>query len=75
MLPTLRAAGLQALEAYHSDHRPEDTEQFLELARQHGLKVTGGSDFHGLVKPDIQLGTGRSGNVRIPEGLLRDLQS
>jgi hypothetical protein len=39
------------------------------------LTVTGGSDFHGLVKPDIQLGTGRSGNVRIPESLLRDLLS
>ena len=74
-LSALCTAGLQALEAYHSDHRPQDTELFLELARQNGLKVTGGSDFHGLVKPDIQLGTGRDGNVKIPEHLVEDLLS
>ena len=73
MLPGLFRAGLGALEAYHSDHRPEDTKLFLDLAREYGLKVTGGSDFHGLVKPGIELGTGRAGNVRVPEGLLRDL--
>jgi predicted metal-dependent phosphoesterase TrpH len=73
MLPALCTAGLRALEAYHSDHRPQDTEQFLALAKQYGLKVTGGSDFHGLVKPEIQLGTGRSGNIRVPDALLGDL--
>ena len=72
-LPVLCKAGLSALEAYHSDHRSQDTERFLQLARQYGLKVTGGSDFHGSVKPGIELGTGRGGNVRVPEGLLVEL--
>jgi predicted metal-dependent phosphoesterase TrpH len=74
MLPALCDAGLNAIEAYHSDHEPENTELYLELAQQHGLRVTGGSDFHGAVKPGLELGTGRNGNVRIPEDLLARLR-
>ena len=72
-LPALCETGLHAIEAYHSDHSPEHREQFLFLAKQHGLLVTGGSDFHGAVKPGIQLGTGRDGNVRVPEDVLATL--
>jgi hypothetical protein len=35
--------------------------------------VTGGSDFHGAVKPGVMLGTG-AGNLRIPDNLLEQLQ-
>ena len=72
-LPQLCAAGMNALEAYHSDHSQSDTERFLRLAAEYGLRVTGGSDFHGSVKPGIQLGTGR-GNVRVPADLLERLR-
>jgi len=41
------AAGLDALEAYHSDHSEADAARYLERARELGLLVTGGSDFHG----------------------------
>jgi len=42
VLPELRAAGLNAVEAYHSDHSAAQTELYLQLAAQHGLLVTGG---------------------------------
>ncbi len=74
LLPTLRDAGLNAIEAYHSDHSEGDRETFLSLAATHGMLVTGGSDFHGTVKPGIALGTGRDGNVRVPEDLLDRLR-
>ena len=67
--------GLNAIEAYHSDHSPEHTALYLELARQYGLLVTGGSDFHGAVKPDVSLGTGCDGNLKIPDDLLARLYS
>lgn len=73
LLPELRRAGLGALEAYHSDHLPEHTAAFLGLAERHQLRVTGGSDFHGATKPGIELGTGRSGNLRIPPDLVARL--
>lgn len=39
--------GLDALEAYHSDHSEAEQTLYLERARQLGLGVSGGSDFHG----------------------------
>jgi hypothetical protein len=74
LLPELCEAGLNAIEAYHSDHEPRDTEQYLELAERHGLMVTGGSDFHGAVKPGVSLGTGYKGNLRIPTDLVDRLR-
>lgn len=43
----LKEAGLDALEAYHSDHPPATTERLLRWAEQYGLGVTGGTDSHG----------------------------
>jgi len=74
LLPELCEAGLNAIEAYHSDHTPGDTRQYLGLAQRYGLMVTGGSDFHGAVKPGVQLGTGYNGNLRIPANLLDQLR-
>jgi predicted metal-dependent phosphoesterase TrpH len=39
--------GLDGIEVYHSDHTPEDEAKYLKLARQSGLLITAGSDFHG----------------------------
>ena len=75
ILPGLTAAGLNAIEVYHSDHSPAQTELYLQLAARHGLLVTGGSDFHGAVKPEIRLGTGRDGNLRVPEDLVDRLKA
>jgi hypothetical protein len=46
-IPALRDAGLDALEAYHSDHPPEIRGRYVVLATELGLLVTGGSDYHG----------------------------
>jgi predicted metal-dependent phosphoesterase TrpH len=47
LIPALAAAGLPALEAFHSDHDPETTAHYLALAEKLGLSVSGGSDYHG----------------------------
>lgn len=39
--------GVQGIEAVHSKHTPEQCKRYEDLARKHGLIVTGGSDFHG----------------------------
>lgn len=74
LVPELCDAGLNAIEAYHSDHARRDTEQYLGLAERYGLMVTGGSDFHGEVKPGVLLGTGYAGNLRIPADLIDQLR-
>jgi 3',5'-nucleoside bisphosphate phosphatase len=66
-------AGLPAIEVYHSDHTPEDMRFFEEQARLHKLAITGGSDFHGAIKPHIRLGTG-AGNLCVPREVLDRLR-
>ena len=72
----LKASGLLGLEVYHSEHSPALQESYLELARELDLVPTGGSDYHGpTVKPDIDLGTGRNGNVNVPLSFLTGIRS
>jgi len=61
LLETLKPAGLDALEAYHSEHNAGDVRECVELADRFGLQLTGGSDYHGLPKPKIALGSGKGG--------------
>jgi 3',5'-nucleoside bisphosphate phosphatase len=75
LMPELAESGLNAIEAYHSDHTASDTELYLGLAKRYGLRVTGGSDFHGAVKPGVTLGRGCDGNLNIPEDLLEKLRA
>ena len=51
--------GLTGIEVYHSDHSPERTRFYLDVARRFDLAVTGGSDFHGTVMSYITLGRPR----------------
>jgi hypothetical protein len=75
LMPELCDAGLNAIEAYHSDHTEANTQVYLALAERYGLRVTGGSDFHGAVKPGVQLGRGVCCNLRIPEDLVERLRA
>jgi len=74
LLPDLCDAGLNAIEAYHSDHTPDDVARYLELARKYNLLVTGGSDFHGDVKPGVRLGVG-DGNLHVPREVYERLRA
>jgi 3',5'-nucleoside bisphosphate phosphatase len=56
-LGVLRDAGLDALEAYHSDHDPATRDHYLRLARDLDLLVTGGSDYHGDPAHGVAPGT------------------
>lgn len=56
---SLRDVGLDGLEAYHSDHNNALVRFLLDLAKKLDLVVSGGSDFHGAVKPHVRLGRPR----------------
>ncbi|WP_438446936.1 PHP domain-containing protein [Gorillibacterium sp. sgz5001074] len=43
----LDGAGWDGVEAYHSDHTPEQCERYRSMAESRGLIVTAGSDYHG----------------------------
>lgn len=65
--------GLDGMETIYSTYDDATTRTAMGIAEEFGLLHSGGSDFHGGNKPDIQLGTGR-GNLHIPEALYRKLQ-
>jgi 3',5'-nucleoside bisphosphate phosphatase len=66
--------GLGAIECHHPEHSEADTRLCLAVAAEYDLSVTGGSDYHGSYKPDIQLGTGRSGTLHVSSSLLHELE-
>lgn len=47
LIPALVARGLDAIEARHSDHDEATEARYRELARELGILVTAGSDYHG----------------------------
>lgn len=66
----LAALGMDGIEVAHSKHAPEDRARLAAWADALGLLQSGGSDFHGDNKPDVELGSGKGGNVRVaPEWL------
>jgi len=61
--------GLQGIEVYYPEHSQSMVNFYLDLAKKLNLLVTGGSDFHGSVKPDIKLGM-----IKIPIQLVEKLR-
>jgi 3',5'-nucleoside bisphosphate phosphatase len=56
-IPELRDAGLDALEAYHSDHDAAAADRYHRMADDLGLLITGGSDYHGDPVHGVSIGS------------------
>ena len=59
----LYAAGLAGLETIYSLYSEEDTLFAKKMCVKYQLLESGGSDFHGANKPNIELGTGIGGSL------------
>lgn len=71
-LAELATAGLVGLECYYGRYQPDERRHLAELASDLGLVATGGSDYHGRYKPDLEVGTGH-GDLEVPESALTQL--
>ena len=65
LIGQLKQMGIQGVEVFYTGHTEEQTRLFAKLAQQYDLLMTGGSDFHGAIHPDIKMGSGK-GNLFIP---------
>lgn len=72
MVRTLKEAGLDAIETKYVTYSSSDERQMKEIARDFGLAHSGGSDYHGIAKPKIQMGTGY-GKLYIDDSFLTEL--
>lgn len=67
-----KIAELDGIEVYHPSSVDDDKKDILyEYARKNNLYISGGSDFHGSVKPDLKIGVGR-GNINIPKEIIEE---
>ena len=64
------ASGLDAIEAYHTNHDEEATGRYRSIADRLGLGISGGSDYHA----DESHGSARPGSVSLPEDAFNQLR-
>ena len=72
LIGKLKKMGIQGVEVYYSGHTPDQTRLYAELAKRHDLLMTGGSDFHGAIQPEIEMGSGH-GDLFVPFELFEKL--
>jgi len=72
-LVNLKAQGLDGIEGYYTDYTPQMQADYGVLARELDLCISGGTDFHGEMKPHIAIGTGL-GNMSIPYSVLEGIR-
>lgn len=68
LIVALKAMGLRGIEAYYPDHSSDQTAEYIKIANRNDLLITGGTDFHGSLKPKIQMGSG-TGDFFVPYDL------
>jgi predicted metal-dependent phosphoesterase TrpH len=73
LIVELAALGLDGIEAIYSRHSEDERRAYAQMARRHGLLVTGGSDYHGTYKPDISIVRGK-GDLAVPYELLDEIR-
>ncbi|PID77339.1 MAG: phosphoesterase [Deltaproteobacteria bacterium] len=68
LLERLIPYGLQGIETYYPTHTARMKKQLKEYAREYNLVLTGGSDFHGDMRPGTGLAVSKK--MRVPAQLL-----
>ena len=72
-LKSLIPYGLDGVEGYYTDYTPDMEVRYRAMAKELGLVISGGTDYHGANKPHIAIGKGR-GNLAIPYSVLEGLR-
>lgn len=67
-------AGLDGIEAIYSTYSLGDELSIRTIASKYNLLISGGSDYHGKNKPDIELGEGK-GRLFVPYEVLSNLRN
>lgn len=71
---SLVEAGLCGIEGYHGDMPEDQQEPYRALGRARDLIVSGGSDYHGDMRPDRGMPGGKH-NVTVPDEVLEELRA
>ncbi|HYA90061.1 MAG TPA: PHP domain-containing protein [Thermodesulfobacteriota bacterium] len=66
--------GLKGIEVYYPEHSPAEILQYKSLAEKYGLLSTGGTDYHGMEKSELDIGVGR-GEMKLPYSMVQDIKA
>ncbi len=67
-----KEAELDGIECFHPSSADDNKKDILvDYARRNNLYISGGSDYHGSPKPDIEIGVGR-GNLNVSEEIIEE---
>lgn len=64
--------GLDGLEVYYPTYSANTRKNLKKIAKRYDMVISGGSDFHGDVRPHTDLAGGK--NVRVPEEILEEMR-
>lgn len=62
---------IDGIECFYTTFSKEQKEFLISLCKDKGLYMSGGSDYHGLNKPNVELGTG-FGDLLVEESVIKD---
>lgn len=74
LIQRLKGWGLIGIEAHYPEHTRAQTQTFLTWADRYGLTATGGTDFHGAIKPDVEMGIA-GGDFMVPYHCFTELMA
>lgn len=72
-LRSLIPYGLEGVEGYYTDYTDDMNQRYRAMAKELGLVISGGTDYHGANKPHISIGRGK-GELEIPYSVLDGLK-
>ena len=73
-LKSLIPYGLDGVEGYYTDYTEDMNTRYRTMAKELGLTISGGTDYHGANKPHISIGRGK-GDLQIPYDVLEGLKA
>ena len=62
---------LNGIECFHPSANENEMLSLIEYVKKNNLYISGGSDYHGKKKPDVEIGTGK-GNLNIPKEIIEE---
>lgn len=67
----IKETSLDGIECFHPSANKEEMKLLVNYARKNNLFISGGSDYHGKLKPNIEIGIGK-GNLNISKEFIEE---
>ncbi len=74
LVDEMKETGLDGIEAIYSTYTAGEERNMKQFAEKNGLLISGGSDFHGSTKPNLNLAIGY-GKLHIPYSVLENIKT